>query len=115
MSSRREPFGQAPFVTGTSLPIFGGVAVLNDHGHSEAVGGPARIHTPEEIAERLGGISIKSLGELIRNSGLQTTTLGFADPSRKGGPRRRLWGMTDEQLEVLLALRERGRHGRHAR
>ena len=63
------------------------------------------VHTPEEIAEKLGGISLKTLGALIRDHGLETTTLGYAEPSRKGGPGRRLWGMTDAQLETLLALR----------
>jgi hypothetical protein len=83
---------------------------LCDHRPSEAVGGPARIYSPEEIAERLGGIAVKSLGELIRNRGLETTTLGFAEPSRKGGPRHRLWGMTATHLDALLELRRRGRH-----
>ncbi len=66
-----------------------------------------RVLNPEAIAERLGGISIKTLTALIRNHGLETTTLGYAEPSRKGGPPRRLWGMTDPQLEALLALRNR--------
>jgi hypothetical protein len=70
------------------------------------------LHTPEEIAERLGGIAIKTLNELIRKRGLETTTLGYQEPSRKGGPRRRLWGMTDEQLDALLALRRRRRADR---
>jgi hypothetical protein len=76
---------------------------------SEDVGGKEglKVHNPEEIAERLGGISIKTLTALIRNHGLETTTLGYAEPSRKGGPPRRLWGMTDPQLETLLALRNR--------
>ncbi len=65
------------------------------------------VHNPQAIAEKLGGISIKTLTALIRNHGLETTTLGYAEPSRKGGPRRRVWGMTDPQLEVLLALRNR--------
>jgi hypothetical protein len=64
-----------------------------------------KVYTPDEIVERLGGISIKTLTALIRNRGLETTTLGYAEPSPKGGPRRRLWGMTDAQLEALLALR----------
>lgn len=72
------------------------------------VGDPkARVHDPEEIASMLGGISIKTLNDLIRDRGLQTTTLGYAPPSRKGGPRRRIWGMTDAQLEALLAIRRR--------
>ncbi|HMF35257.1 MAG TPA: hypothetical protein VKF17_01405 [Isosphaeraceae bacterium] len=79
----------------------------NNHVGPEGV----QIRSPEEIAERLGGIAVKSLGELIRNSGLETTTLGFAKPSRQGGPRRRLWGMTGTQLDALMALRRRGRHG----
>jgi hypothetical protein len=63
------------------------------------------IHTPEEIAARLGNISIKTLSALIRSRALETTTLGYAPPSRKGGRPRRLWGMTDRQLELLLAVR----------
>jgi hypothetical protein len=72
---------------------------------SQAGDEQVKVHTPEEIIERLGGISIKTLLALIRNRGLETTTLGYAEPSPKGGPRRRLWGMTDAQLEALLALR----------
>jgi hypothetical protein len=63
------------------------------------------LHTPEEIAARLGGIAIKSLSELIRKEKLETTTLHFLEPSRRGGRRRRVWGMTEEQLDALLALR----------
>ncbi len=80
------------------------------------VGDEARtIHTPEEIAERLGGISVKTLSDLIRDRGLETTPLGFADRSRKGGPRRRLWGMSDAQLEALLAVRRRPSQNRNRR
>ena len=61
----------------------------------------------KRIAERLGRITIKTLSALIRSRGLETTTLGYAPPSPKGGPPRRLWGMTDAQLEILLALRKR--------
>jgi len=68
-----------------------------------------KLHTPEEIAARLGGLSIKSLNELIRNQELETTTLGYAESSRKGGPRRRIWAMDDSQLKALLAHRERRR------
>ena len=64
--------------------------------------GPVRLHTPEEIAERLGGMAVKSLNELIRKSGAETTTIGFEDAPRKGGKKRRLWGMTDAQLQELL-------------
>jgi hypothetical protein len=69
--------------------------------------GEIRIHTPEEIAERAGRITIKTLSALIRSRRLETTTLGHAPPSKRGGPPRRLWGMTDAQLESLLALRKR--------
>jgi hypothetical protein len=65
----------------------------------------SKIHKPAEIAERAGSITIKTLSALIRNRGLETTTLGYAPPSRKGGPPRRIWGMTDAQLESLLAVR----------
>ena len=74
---------------------------------SEPSNGEIRIHSPEEIAERLGRITIKTLSALIRARGLETTTLGHTPPSRRGGPPRRLWGMTDAQLECLLALRKR--------
>jgi hypothetical protein len=67
-----------------------------------------KIHQPAEIAERAGGITIKTLTALIRSRGLETTTLGYSPPSRKGGPPRRLWGMTDAQLDSLLALRRNG-------
>jgi hypothetical protein len=63
------------------------------------------LHTPEQIAERLGGMAVKSLSELIRKFNLETTTLHYAEPSRKGGRKRRVWGMTGSQLEALLALR----------
>ena len=74
---------------------------------SEAGGQEARLHDPEEIAAMLGGISLKTLNDLIRDRRLETTTLGHAPPSRKGGPPRRIWGMTDEQLEALMAVRRR--------
>jgi hypothetical protein len=66
-----------------------------------------KIHHPAEIAEQLGGITIKTLSALIRSRGLETTTLGYTPPSSKGGPPRRLWGMNDAQLESLLAIRRR--------
>ena len=68
-----------------------------------------KLHTPEEIAELCGGLSLKSLNELIRNEGFETTSLGYAQASRRGGPRRRLWAMNDAQLKALLARRERRR------
>lgn len=80
-----------------------------------SAGVSGRIFTPEEIAERLGGMALKSLGELIRTHSLETTTLGYAPPSRKGGPRRRLWGMTEDQLDALLAVRKRDRRSGPAR
>ena len=54
---------------------------------SEASHGDIRIHTPEEIARRLGSITVKTLSALIRSRNLETTTLGHSPPSRKGGPR----------------------------
>jgi hypothetical protein len=80
---------------------------LKDDTHPETGWQGLKVHSPQEIADRLGGISVKSLAELIRNGGLETTTLGYAEPSRRGGPRRRLWGMTDAQLERLLSSRKR--------
>jgi hypothetical protein len=67
-----------------------------------------KIHQPAEIAAQAGGITIKTLTALIRSRGLETTTLGYSPPSRKGGPPRRLWGMTDAQIDSLLALRRNG-------
>lgn len=74
---------------------------------TEAGGQPTRLHSPEEIAARVGGIAVKTLNDLIRDRNLETTTIGYAPPSRKGGPRRRIWGMTDEQLDALLAVRQK--------
>ena len=87
--------------------ISNGANVLGHASVSDAKTVEARIHTPDEIAERIGSITIKTLSALIRSRGLETTTLGHAPPSRKGGPPRRLWGMTDAQLERLLAVRKR--------
>ena len=74
---------------------------------TEARGQEARLHSPEEIAARLGGIAVKTLSDLIRDRSLETTTIGYAPASRRGGPRRRLWGMTDDQLDALLAIRRK--------
>ena len=78
---------------------------------SETCGAGLKFHTPEEIAVMLGGISVKTLNDLVRDRGLETTTLGYAPPSRKGGPRRRIWGMTDAQLAALMAARRRRGRG----
>ena len=78
---------------------------------SEWKQGGLKIHQPAEIAEARGGITIKTLSALIRSRGLETTTLGYAPPSRKGGPPRRIWGMTDSQLESLLAIRRNSGNG----
>ncbi len=82
-----------------------GVMAVGEERVSDAKG-ETKIHTPEEIAESLGRITIKTLSAFIRSRNLETTTLGHAPPSRKGGPARRIWGMTDAQLERLLALRK---------
>jgi hypothetical protein len=75
------------------------------------------LHTPEEIAARLGGMAVKSLSELIRKEQLETTTLHFTEPSSRGGRKRRVWGMTGAQLDALLATRRdqpRARAGKQA-
>jgi hypothetical protein len=87
--------------------ISNGVIALGDESVSDTNQEEVRIHSPAEIAEIAGRITIKTLSALIRSRGLETTTLGHAPPSRKGGPPRRLWGMTDAQLEQLLAVRKR--------
>ncbi len=78
---------------------------------TEAGGQPTRLYSPEEIAARVGGIAVKTLNDLIRDRNLETTTIGYAPPSRKGGPRRRIWGMTGEQLDALLAVRRKKETG----
>jgi hypothetical protein len=85
---------------------------LKDDDQDEVGPDLEHLHTPEEIAERVGGISVKSLSELIRKTGLETTTLGHTSPSRRGGRRRRLWGMTSAQLEALLEFRRCRAQGR---
>jgi hypothetical protein len=84
-----------------------GEVVLGDVDVSDTQDAEIKIHTPEEIAEKAGRITVKTLSALIRSRSLETTTLGHAPPSRRGGPPRRLWGMTDAQLEQLLAVRKR--------
>jgi hypothetical protein len=88
------------------MEISRGVDDLRDYSETGSVTGPgaAKLHAPEEIAERLGGMAVKSLSELIRKSGVETTTVGYEDSPRKGGKKRRIWGMTDPQLEALLRL-----------
>jgi hypothetical protein len=93
-------------------PSSRGVCTLKDDDQDEVGPELEQLHTPEEIAEQLGGISVKSLSELIRKAGLETTTLGHTNPSRKGGRRRRLWGMTPAQLDALLEFRRRRAQGR---
>lgn len=75
----------------------------SDRGN-EAGAAPVDLYSPEEIAERLGGMAVKSLSELIRKTGAETTTVGYADDPRKGGKKRRVWGMTDAQLAELVRL-----------
>jgi hypothetical protein len=82
-------------------------ASVSENQTSDPGSRPLRILSPEEIAAVVGGISVKSLTELLRKNQLETTTLGHAAPSRRGGPPRRLWGMTEEQLRALIAFRER--------
>jgi hypothetical protein len=81
--------------------------VLDDVSPKTTSHGGLTVHDPEAIAARLGGINIKTLMALIRTHGLETTTLGYTEPARKGGRPRRLWGMTEPQLEALLAVRDR--------
>jgi hypothetical protein len=87
--------------------IWNGVIVVGEGNAMEVKNEEVKIHTPDEIAARVGQITVKTLSALIRSRGLETTTLGHAPPSKRGGPPRRLWGMTDAQLERLLALRKR--------
>jgi len=71
----------------------------------------AKVYSPQEISERVGGISVNSLTAVIRKAGLETTTIGHAEPSKRGGPSRRVWGMTEAQLERLLHFRNERSHG----
>ncbi len=45
---------------------------------SEGPSHEPRYHTPEEIAVMLGGISVKTLNDLVRDRSLEITTLGYA-------------------------------------
>jgi hypothetical protein len=83
-----------------------GDKVLEDASANATCHEGPNVHEPEAIAARLGGINIKTLTALIRAHGLETTTLGYTSPARKGGRPRRVWGMTDHQLAALLALRD---------
>ena len=87
----------------------GGGMVLEDASPSvTSYQGRLTVHDPDEIAAQVGGINIKTLMALIRPHGLETTTLGYTEPARKGGRPAPPLGMTDSQLEALLALRDRG-------
>src|SRR4051794_25835727 len=88
-----------------------GSRALNEDRESRESKSEVTVYSPQEISERIGGISVKSLAEVIRKAGLETTTVGYAEPSKRGGPGRRIWGMTDDQLERFLHFRNQRRRG----
>ena len=75
---------------------------------SDASYGEVTIHTPEEIARRAGSITIKTLQCSHSQPGPRDDHAGPRPAVTPGGSTlRRLWGMTDAQLESLLAVRKR--------
>jgi hypothetical protein len=65
------------------------------------------VHPPQEAARRLGGISVSTLVKLLRDGGYSFVSL--SPGAKPWGRGRKLWGMTDEQINALIA----GQNRRH--
>jgi hypothetical protein len=65
------------------------------------------VHPPEEVARRLGGISVTQLVAILKAHGYEYTQL--MPGSKPWGRGRQIWGMTDDQIATLV-LGQRRRH-----
>jgi hypothetical protein len=63
------------------------------------------VHPPEEAARRLGGISASTLVKLLREGGYAFVSL--SPGAKPWGRGRKLWGMTDEQINAVIAGQSR--------
>jgi hypothetical protein len=59
-----------------------------------------RVHTPEECAAMLGGITVKKLVKILKAGGYAYTSL--MPGSTPWGRGRQVWGLTDDQLGAVL-------------
>lgn len=64
------------------------------------MGTPIIVHPPEVAAERLGGISVRTLVKLLREGGYSYTEL--SPGAKPWGRGRRTWGLTDRQIETII-------------
>jgi hypothetical protein len=70
------------------------------------------VHTPEEAARRLG-ISVGMIIELLKARGYPFTEFSpDLKPWGKGGRGGRKWGLTDAQIETIIAGQARSMPGR---
>lgn len=70
-----------------------------DEGRAMSTTKVVTVHGPDEVAKRLGGISVPSLVALLKAGGYTYTAL---QPGAKPwGPGRKLWGLTDEQIAAV--------------
>jgi hypothetical protein len=65
------------------------------------------VYPPEEVARRLGGISVTQLVAILKTHGYEYTQL--MPGSKPWGRGRQIWGMTDDQIATLI-LGQRRRH-----
>jgi hypothetical protein len=63
------------------------------------------VHTPQEAARRLGGISVATLVKLLRDGGYSYVSL--SPGARPWGRGRKCWDMTDEQINALISGQSR--------
>lgn len=59
------------------------------------------VYPPEEVARRLGGISVALLVSILKAHGYEYTQL--TPGAKPWGRGRQVWGMTDEQIADLIA------------
>lgn len=58
------------------------------------------VHSPEESARRLGGITVAQLIAILKAKGYPYTEL--SPGSKPWGRGRQVWGMTDDQIAELV-------------
>lgn len=63
------------------------------------------VHTPEEVSRRLGGISVATLISLLKAKGYPWTEL--KPGGTPWGRGRQTWGLTDDQIAVVIAGQSR--------
>ena len=62
---------------------------------------PQVVHSPEQAAQLLAGISVKTLVGLLRTGGYSYVEL--SPGAKPWGRGRRAWGLTDSQIAAIIA------------